>query len=250
MEQAKSVGTAEIPKSVDEQVGYCLKHPMPLSSWGRRRWIPTARQLGAEPFLKAGLPCFVDKPFACKRADALAMIELAKTHKAPLMSCSSLRYTPELTAYLADAKHGTINSAFAFGPASEHARNPGLFHYGIHAVEILYSLMGPGCQSVSAIRTNEFDEVVGSWKDGRIGTVRGIRTGAASYGAIAFAKSAVTNLTLPATFIYREMLKQVIACFQTKRSPLDIAITLEMVTFIETATASVANHGIAIPLPR
>jgi len=53
MEQAKRAGTATIPSSADEQVSYCLKHPMPLSSWGRRRWIPTARQLGVEPFLKA-----------------------------------------------------------------------------------------------------------------------------------------------------------------------------------------------------
>ena len=45
----------------------------------------------AEPFLKAGLPCFVDKPFACKRTDAIAMVELSKKHKASLFSSSALR---------------------------------------------------------------------------------------------------------------------------------------------------------------
>ena len=38
----------------------------------------------AKPLLEAGLPCFVDKPFACSVKDARAMVELSKKHKAPL----------------------------------------------------------------------------------------------------------------------------------------------------------------------
>jgi virulence factor len=197
----------------------------------------------AEPFLKAGLPTFVDKPFACSSADAKAMADLAATHKAPLFGSSSLRYTPELVAYVNDPKHGPINSAMAYGPASEHERNPGLFHYGIHAVEILYTLMGPGCTSVTAVRTKEFDEVVGTWQGGRIGTVRGIRTGASGFGAVSFAKNAITHLSLPSTFIYRELMKQIVTFAQTGKAPLDIGVTLEIVSFIEAGIASVANHG-------
>lgn len=197
----------------------------------------------AEPFLKAGLPCFVDKPFACKLADAKAMVELAAKHKSPLMSSSALRYTPELTKYVADAAHGPINGAMAYGPASEHERNPGLFHYGIHATETLYTLMGPGCKSVTAVKTKDFDEVVGTWADGRIGTVRGIRKGAAGFGAVAFASKSITHLSMPTTFIYRELLKHIVEFFKTGKAPFDVATSVEIVAFIEAGLSSVANHG-------
>lgn len=49
----------------------------------------------ARPFLKKGIPTFVDKPFASTMADAKAMIALAKKHKTPLMNASILSYVPE-----------------------------------------------------------------------------------------------------------------------------------------------------------
>lgn len=55
LEVAKAAGQEVVPTEADQQVEFCLKHPMPLSSWGRRRWIPAAKQLGAEPFVKVAL---------------------------------------------------------------------------------------------------------------------------------------------------------------------------------------------------
>jgi predicted dehydrogenase len=50
----------------------------------------------AAPFLKKGIPTFVDKPFASNWKDAKAIVELARKHKAPLMSCSLLMFTDEV----------------------------------------------------------------------------------------------------------------------------------------------------------
>src|SRR4051812_34876587 len=54
----------------------------------------------ARPFLEAGLPCFIDKPFTCSSADAKKLVALAQKHRAAVFSASSLRYAPELVAYL------------------------------------------------------------------------------------------------------------------------------------------------------
>jgi virulence factor len=198
----------------------------------------------AKPFLEAGLPCFIDKPFACSVADARKIIELAYKKKVPIFSSSSLRYAPELVEYLKDAKHGKILGAVAYGPApvDEKNRNPGLFHYGIHAVEILYTLMGPGCQRVTCTAEKDVDVVTGQWKDGRLATVRGIRP-AGAYGALAFAEKAVKTLAIDAKYIYRELLKQIVAMFETGKPPLDVAVTLEIVAFMESALKSGMNHG-------
>ncbi|VTS06306.1 Gfo/Idh/MocA family protein [Tuwongella immobilis] len=202
----------------------------------------------ARPFLEAGIPCYIDKPFACSLKDALAIVELADKKKLPLMSCSSLRYAPELAEFVTKAERGKTLGALTYGPASLHPRNPGLFHYGIHAVEILYTLMGAGCSRVTAIYDKDVDLVTGHWKDGRVASVRGIRAGQSAYGATVFSEKGVQSLTIGTGLIYRELLKKIVCMFQTGKSPIDIRETLEIVAFIESANQSAANHGAGVSI--
>jgi len=199
----------------------------------------------AKPFMEAGIPCYIDKPFTCGVEHARKIIELAEKKKLPLFSSSSLRYAPELVQFVANDKHGKIHGALAYGPAPENERNPGLFHYGIHAVEILYALMGPGCDTVTCSYDKQTEVVTGHWKDGRVASVRGIRSGQSTYGAVAFADKGVMAVPIGTAFIYRELLKKIVEMFTTGKSPLDPAITLEIVGFIESARASAMNHGTA-----
>jgi virulence factor len=204
----------------------------------------------ARPFLEAGIPCYIDKPFTCSFADARKLVELADRHKVPIFSASSLRYAPELVEYVADAKkHGKILGALAYGPASEHERNPGLFHYGIHAVEILYTVMGPGCQRVTCTHEKDVDEVTGQWGDGRVASVRGIRSGKSDYGCLAFTEQGVQSVPIGTKYIYRELLKKIVEMFQTKKPPLDVTVTVEIVGFIEAAWKSAMNHGAGEKVP-
>ena len=48
----------------------------------------------ARPFLEAGLPCYIDKPFTCSVADARKLVSLAEQKKVSIFSSSSLRYAP------------------------------------------------------------------------------------------------------------------------------------------------------------
>jgi hypothetical protein len=203
----------------------------------------------ARPFLEAGLPCFIDKPFTCSVADARALIDLSERHKAPIFSSSSLRYAPEVVAFKADPKPGRLVGALAYGPAHLHEGNPGLFHYGIHAVEILYTLMGPGCERVTCTFDAGGEVATGHWKDGRVAGVRGLRAGHnGAFGFVAFADKAVQAVPVGTRFIYRELLKQVVKFFEERRPPLDPRETLEIVAFIEAARRSGANHAAPEPV--
>src|SRR3954454_8693954 len=75
----------------------------------------------ARPFLEAGVPTYVDKPFACSVRDAREMIALAERKGLPLFSSSSLRYAPEVVALQQD-EYGTgrIVGCDAYSPASTH----------------------------------------------------------------------------------------------------------------------------------
>jgi virulence factor len=200
----------------------------------------------AKPFLEAGIPCYIDKPFTCSTADAKKIVALAEKKNVAVFSASSLRYVPELTEFVAKEKDNIVG-ALAYGPATINEKdptlNPGLYHYGIHAVEILYTLMGPGCQRVANTHEKDVDVATGQWSDGRVATVRGIRKGKGDYGCVVFTKDAVKALPLSTKFIYRELAKQIVAFFTTKKPPVESAVTVEMMAFIEAANKSGMNHG-------
>ena len=89
--------------------------------------------------------------------------------------------------------------------AKRAAGNPGLLHYGIHATEILCTLMGPGCQAVTAIHSPGADVVTGEWADGRLGTLRGQRDGSTAYGFTAFCEHGVIPQSVSARYSYRNL---------------------------------------------
>lgn len=205
----------------------------------------------ARPFLEAGIPCFIDKPFTCSVADAKKILDLSERKKAPVFSSSSLRYAPDVVKYVADPALGKLVGCLAYGPCPLTPiaeRNAGLFHYGIHAVEILYTLMGPGCQRVSCTHEKGVDVVVGQWKDGRVATVRGIRDGNSSYGFVGFAEKGVKAVSVATDLIYRELLVRIVEFFKTGKSPVPPATMLEIVAFIEAANTSGANHGAGVTI--
>ena len=203
----------------------------------------------ARPFLEAGIPTFVDKPFTCSVDDAQELAELAEANDVPLFSSSSLRYALEIQQLKAEqAQTGEVLGAMAYSPAGLHPENPGLFHYGIHAVETLYALMGPGCQDVWCVYEDGAEVVVGRWEDERLGSIRGTRAGTHGYGFTAWCENEVRACSINASYIYRELLKKVVGMFESGIAPLDIEETIEIVAFVEAAAKSAQNRGRATHL--
>jgi virulence factor len=204
----------------------------------------------AKPFLEAGVPMFIDKPFTCSLEHAKAIAELAEKNNVVVFSSSSLRYGVEIQEVQANQdEYGKVIGADAYSPGPVHPRNPGLFHYGIHGLETLYALMGPGCRSVQNVSTEGVDVVTGKWDDGRVGTVRATRAGAHSYGFTVFCEKRVVSSAINAGFIYRELLKRIVKMFETGKSPLDLRETLEIIAFIEASMTSAERGGAEVPLP-
>ncbi len=196
------------------------------------------------PFLEAGVPAFVDKPFADTAANAKAMAELAEKHGVALFSSSSLRFSDEVLALKAQQEEvGAVVGANAYSPASLHEGNPGLLHYGIHGVETLYALMGPGCRYVQTMFTDGAEVTMGLWEGDRIGVVRGTRAGSHSYGFCAWGEKKVVQSTISTANIYRNLLREIIKTFQTGRPSVPLSETIEIIAFINAALESAQNGG-------
>lgn len=195
--------------------------------------------------LKAGKPMFIDKPVAGSLSDAISIYNAAKKYKVPIFSSSSLRYM-ESVQDVVKGKIGAVLGADTFSPATLEKTHPDLYWYGIHGVEILFTVMGTGCKQVVRINNNDADIVVGTWKDGRVGTFRGTRTGLHDYGGTVY--GAKNNLPLGPFKGYDNLLVQIIDFFKTGKVPVAPEETLEIYAFMEAADESKRNGGTAVSL--
>lgn len=94
------------------------------------------------PFVAAGIPVFVDKPLV-DNAEDLGMFMRWVISGAPILSSSSMRYCKEFIPYRHSIHNlGELRYASVTMPNSWE-------RYGIHALEAIYPIMGPGFVSVT-----------------------------------------------------------------------------------------------------
>lgn len=191
-----------------------------------------------------GKPVFVDKPLALDAAAAGRMLRLAEQAGTPLMSCSALRCAEALTEALAADAPGDVCGADFFGPLDLEATQPGYFWYGIHTADMLFRAMGRGCAEVRAVRTPAHDLVVGRWTDGRIGTIRGFRTGNDAFGGAITLRSGCRLIDVQSGGkpYLASLMEEIAAFFRSRRPTVDPLETWEVIRFLEAANASVREE--------
>ena len=232
IEEVKKMGV-EIVNSIQallEKVDYIL-----LETNDGRPHLDQALQV-----IKAGKTLFIDKPVAGTLHDTIAIYKAAKENNVPIFSSSSLRYM-ETAQDAANGKVGKILGADTYSPATLEKTHPDFFWYGIHGVEILYTVMGSGCKQITRTNTDNTDIVVGVWNDGRVGTFRGTRSGSHDYGGTAYGEKG--NLVLGPFKGYDNLLDKIIEFFKSGISPVSNEETLEIYTFMEAADESKRKNG-------
>ena len=194
------------------------------------------------PVLKAGKPCFIDKPIAGSLTDAVAIFEAAKKYKVPIFSSSSLRFGKNTLAVRAGSL-GKITRCETSSPASLEATHPDLFWYGIHGVESLFTVMGTGCLSVKRGKTDDgLIEVVGQWTDGRVGIYR------EGKGYVGKAVGEKGEGPVGSYDGYEPLLFEVLKFARTGQPPVSEAETLEIYAFMEAADESKRQNGASVTL--
>src|SRR5688572_13718229 len=212
------------------------------------------------PVFAARKPVFIDKPFAGSLRDAREIVRLGRIADVPFFSSSSRRFSADIQELKSNTAIGEIRGAFTYGPSPTQSYIPDLFWYGIHSVESLYTLMGPGCETVTRVHADGADVIVGRWKDGRLGTIRGNRDSDNSYGAVLFGSKAVASKPSPKSDAhkgvaakperssYYGVVSAVVKFFQTGVPPVAPEEALEIMAFMEAADMSKARHGAPVAL--
>lgn len=192
-------------------------------------------------------PVFVDKPVAASLADTVRIFNMAAKAGTPLFSNSSLRYSPDYVKMRNDPRVGQVLGCDAYGNnAPLEPNHPDLFYYGIHGCELLFTIMGSGCKTVSRVKMPTADLAAGVWEDGRLGTFRGILRGSTGFGATVFGDKGVA----PAGNFggYEPLLLEIVNFIKTGKPPVTPEQTLEIYAFMEGADESKRQGGVPVVL--
>ncbi len=204
----------------------------------------SARMREVEQAASCHKPLFVDKPLAGSLAEAQQVASFLDAHHIPWFSSSSLRYGHE-------QRPAGVLGAGTWGPGKYIEGFPlDLTYYGIHSIESLYSIMGPGVVQVAQTRSEASGMLTLAWADGRIGTVRLIH-GESLYGSLIFKAGghAETNANLQGPG-YAPLLREIVAFINTGKSPVPEAETMEIFFVMDAARQSLERGGLPMKVMR
>jgi hypothetical protein len=119
-------------------------------------WLGDASGFGEDHFdlvapgIHKGLPTFCDKPIGGSVAGTRKVLELARRHKAPLMSSSLFRHQWGTEAAVRKRGHGALGPIQYVIASVQGGYDPdGWLVYGQHPAWMVMTLLGPGVEAVS-----------------------------------------------------------------------------------------------------
>ena len=179
---------------------------------------------------------FVDKPVAASLADVLTIFRIADETKTPCFSASALRFCDQVSQLAADDSVGEMLGCETVGPLVIEPHHPDLFWYGVHGVESLYAMMGTGCETVTRVDTEPSSLVIGKWRDGRIGSFRGLKRGNHDYAFHVYGTKGI--LQRKGFSGYGPLVARICEFFKSGQPPVNRADTIEIFAFMEAADES------------
>jgi predicted dehydrogenase len=181
----------------------------------------------ARPFVEAGLPVFVDKPLATSLEDLRTFIAWEKAG-ARLLSSSGMRYAPELDPYLGG--HPDLGALRWISSTGAKAWE----NYGIHALEPVFRLLGPGFTSIRFETAPGLEVPHLTHQSGTQVTLPMIYDGGATFGTLHLCG---TNgqATIRCTDTYNTFRRQLVAFIdflRTGKSTYPFSHTVELMTVL------------------
>ncbi|MDT7828655.1 Gfo/Idh/MocA family oxidoreductase [Pricia sp. S334] len=136
----------------------------------------------AVPFIEAGIPTFIDKPFCYRAKEGKAFLELAEKLGTPVTSFSSIANSYDTFDIKEQLKTmGEINQVVRYGPVELDSEYGGIFFYGVHTLQPLLYLFGDTVERVRIQNNGKNSTASLVFEDGMMATMvftttRGWRT--------------------------------------------------------------------------
>jgi len=96
----------------------------------------------ARPFVEAGVPVFVDKPFCTDLAEGIEFVRFARAKGVPITSYSVLSLQQSAVKFAQEMKKlGRLRALVTAGPVEIDSQYGGVFFYAIHQVDLICTLL-------------------------------------------------------------------------------------------------------------
>jgi predicted dehydrogenase len=107
----------------------------------------------ATPFIKEGIPTFIDKPFCYRAAEGEKFLKLAREHGTAVTSYSSIAHSASTFDMKKQVSSlGEIKQVVRSGPVDMDSKYGGIFFYGVHIVQPLMYMFGEDIERVRVTR--------------------------------------------------------------------------------------------------
>lgn len=107
----------------------------------------------ATPFIKAGIPAFIDKPFCYRVEEGKEFLAMAREYGTPVTSYSSIAHstaTFDMKSQLEEME--PVKNVVRFGPGDFDSEYGGIFFYGVHLLQPLMYMFGNDIEKVKVTR--------------------------------------------------------------------------------------------------
>jgi predicted dehydrogenase len=197
----------------------------------------------ARPFVEAGLPVFIDKPMATNIDDLRQIVRWQREGKV-LLSTSGMRYAPEMRLSQEQKTHlGDLRWITSFTCKTWE-------RYGIHALEAVYPLLGPGFVSAQTQHLPGSDLVHLRHESGVQISIGAIHDAYGSFGAVHFyGTKGDLPLKLADTYsAFRAQLVAFIDMLRTGKPPFPFQQTVELMAIIIAGIESRKRDGATVSI--
>lgn len=201
----------------------------------------------ATPSLERGLPTYIDKPLTCDVEQAKQILKLSREKDARCYSASSLRFATELESIPDDL--GGMVAIDAFGPGELNDTMPGLYHYGVHTIEMVDAIWGPGVARVSAVEMADRHLVDLEYRDGRYARLRLDRKAAYDFGATIQGDAKTHQFRVDFGPVYTRLVAGMAGFFEGKPAPAELRDIVENVAVMAAGNESIKRDGAWIDVP-
>ncbi|MBN1556615.1 MAG: Gfo/Idh/MocA family oxidoreductase [Lentisphaerae bacterium] len=207
---------------------------------------PRPHLKAALPFVREGLPVFIDKPFCYRAAEGKRFLKTARSHGAAVTSFSVL---PEQAAFRAFRrglpKLGAVLAGAAYGPCDPYSRYGGLFFYGIHQVDLALHAFGYAVRRVLMTRNGNGATGQLFYPDGRIVTLNFIAEGFRGFALTAAGERGTLHRTIDMDASpYLRGVRTLVKMFKTGEAPLADEALLRPIQVLEALERSLKSGAI------
>ncbi len=197
----------------------------------------------ATPFIKEGIPSFIDKPFCYRAQEGKEFLELARKHGTPVTSYSTIAHSKATMDIKKQVESmGEINHVVRYGPLDMDSEYGGIFFYGVHLLQPLMNMFGEDIEKVKISRQGKKGNASLIFKNGLFATLvfknasYGWETFAETEDGLSELKSRVMESDPEIAYI------DMVEMFRTGKEPRSHQSILNCVSVLEALEKSVSSQ--------